>query len=294
MRIATWNVNSVRAHLQHTLDFLTAADIDVLALQETKCTPEKFPVAAFNALGYEVVSCGYDQWNGVAFASRLPISDVEYAFAGQPGFGEAGKLKPGQRADAAGLPVEARALGVTVADDVKLWSLYVPNGRDITHPHYDYKLCWLETLLEQLQQQLAADPEQILAIMGDFNICPLPEDCNDPNFAPGISTHVSVPEREIFSRFTRVLHDVVRPYAPTGFTYWDYRGASFARDIGFRIDYILGSDAFAQGITDAYIAREERGKQQPSDHVPVVCELNLELARQAGAEGVADDPPFFM
>src|SRR3978361_692063 len=140
MRVATWNVNSIRSRVGRVVDWLVREDVDVLGMQEIKCKPEQFPYEAFTDAGYEVEVHGLNQWNGVAFASRLPMTDVVRSFAGSPGFGRVAAA--GSDGDAGDLPQEARAIGVTV-DDVRLWSLYVPNGRDLDNPHYPYKLEWL-------------------------------------------------------------------------------------------------------------------------------------------------------
>ncbi|MDO4241936.1 MAG: exodeoxyribonuclease III [Microbacteriaceae bacterium] len=288
MRIATWNVNSIRTRVDRVVDFLVREDIDVLAMQEIKCRPDQFPAAHFAAAGYELAVHGFNQWNGVAFASRFEITEVSRDFADMPGFGlpvkgqEAVQL-PGVN----GLPLEARALGVTV-QDLRLWSLYVPNGRALDHPHYAYKLDWLRAVQAGVAGHLAQRPEQPLAIMGDFNVAPLPQDVGDPMFVVGQTTHVSPAERAAFAALERVLPDVVRPFAPTGYTFWDYTQQKFARDLGIRIDFILGSESFNAAVTDARIAREEREGERPSDHVPVVCEIDPDLLN---AEAGFDDAP---
>jgi exodeoxyribonuclease III len=269
LRIATWNVNSIRARAARVVDWLVREDIDVLAMQEIKCRPEQFPHAAFEAAGYEVEAHGLNQWNGVAFASRIPMTDVELGFQGMPGFlkGEEG----------VGLPLEARAMAVT-AGGVRLWSLYVPNGRSLGDPHYVYKLDWLATLAADTEQWLSENPELPLALMGDWNVAPLDSDVGDPALVPGLSTHISPPERAAFAAFETVgLTDVVRPRVPVGYTYWDYKQLRFPRNEGLRIDFILGSPAFAGLVTDAAIHRNERKGDAPSDHVPVVVDLDVDL-----------------
>src|SRR5919107_700970 len=181
MRIATWNVNSVRARTARIVDWLERSDVDVLAMQEIKCKTEQFPYAAFEAAGYEVQAHGFSQWNGVAIASRLPMSEVERDFVGQPGYANAGDPV-----------VEARAMAATV-EGVRLWSLYVPNGRELTHAHYGYKLEWLRVLTDHL----GGWGGRPLALMGDFNIAPLDTDVWDIRAFDG-STHVSKPERAAF------------------------------------------------------------------------------------------------
>lgn len=268
MRVATWNVNSIRARFVRTVDWLVREDIDVLAMQEIKCKPEQFPVEAFEDAGYELVIEGHNQWNGVAFASRLPMEDVEIGFPDMPGFAK-GVEGPDQ-------PREARAMGVTVAG-IRLWSLYVPNGRALDDPHYEYKLDWLATLAADTQRWLAEKPDQPLALMGDWNIAPLDSDNGDPTVIPGVSTHVSPPERSAFETFETIgLSDVVRPLIPEGFTYWDYKQLRFPRNEGMRIDFIMGSKPFADLVSGASIHRNERKGQAPSDHVPVVVDLDLE------------------
>ena len=192
MRFATWNVNSIRTRVDRVIAFLQRSDTDVLAMQEIKCRPDQFPVEPFEAAGYHVAIHGLNQWNGVAVASRLPILDVRDHFPTQPAFGEPPV-------------VEARALGVTIdttgtlpsedgqASSMTIWSLYVPNGRELTHAHYAYKLEWLANLAEQGRGWLA-DPEARIALVGDWNVAPLDEDVWDMSAFEG-ATHVSAPER---------------------------------------------------------------------------------------------------
>ncbi|MCP2031406.1 exodeoxyribonuclease-3 [Okibacterium sp. HSC-33S16] len=267
MRIATWNVNSIRARVTRTVDWMAREDVDVLAMQEIKCRPDQFPLEQFEAAGYEVAIHGLNQWNGVAIASRLPIEDVTTAFAEMPGF-----LKGVEGPD---LPKEARALGATI-NGVRLWSLYVPNGRSLDDPHYVYKLDWLTKLKEDMGGWLSANPGVPLALMGDFNVAPLDSDMGDPNLVPGLSTHISPPERAAIAAFGDIgLTDVVRPLVPEGFTYWDYKQLKFPRNEGMRIDFIFGSPDFADLVTGASIHRNERKGEAPSDHVPVMVELDL-------------------
>ncbi len=275
MRLATWNVNSIRTRVTRTVEFAVREDIDVLAMQEIKCKPEQFPYAPFEEAGYHVEVHGLNQWNGVAIASRLPVTDVRTAFDGMPGF-----AKGHEGPDA---PLEARALGVMV-DGVRVWSLYVPNGRSLDDPHYRYKLHWLEELKKATAAELSANPDLPLALVGDFNIIPFAHDNGDPAIVEGVSTHVSPPERDAFFALADAgVTDVVRPLLPEGYTYWDYQRLKFPRNEGIRIDFILGSRTFADAVTGASIHREERKGEQPSDHVPVVAELGL------GGEDDADD-----
>ncbi len=268
MRIATWNVNSIRTRFGRVVDWMVREDVDVLAMQEIKCKPEQFPFAPFEEAGYEVVAHGLNQWNGVAIASRHPITEVETHFPGQPGF-----LKGH---DGPELPLEARALGATV-EGARLWSLYVPNGRALGDPHYTYKLDWLAALTEYTRAETTGRPEVPLALMGDFNIAPLDIDNGDPAVVVGVTTHVSPAERDAYFTLENAgVTDVVRAHVPEGlYTYWDYKQLKFPRNEGMRIDFILGSAAFAQAVTDASIHRNERKGDAPSDHVPVLVDLDL-------------------
>src|SRR3954468_14939962 len=219
MRLATWNVNSVVARLPRLLDWLGTAQPDVVCLQETKTAT--FPLEAVGELGYEVAAHGDGRWNGVALLSRVGIADVERGFAGQPGFPEP----------------EARAVGATCGG-VRVWSLYVPNGRTVDDPHYAYKLAWLSALRDALAPGLAAGVP--LAVCGDFNVAPTDADVWDPAAFVG-STHVTAPERAALADLLGLgLVDVVpKPMkGPNPFTYWDYRAGMFHQDKGMRIDLV--------------------------------------------------------
>jgi exodeoxyribonuclease-3 len=268
MRVATWNVNSIRTRVGRVVDWLVREDVDVLAMQEIKCKPNQFPYDAFTEAGYEIELHGLSQWNGVAFASRLPMEEVTIGFPTAPGFS---KLA----AEAEAPPMEARAIGVTV-NGVRLWSLYVPNGRELDDPHYTYKLQWLKNLAADTREWIAADPAQPLALMGDFNIAPLDTDVWDIAAFEG-KTHVSQPERDAFTALQDAgLTDALRSRGIEGYTYWDYQQLRFPRNEGMHIDFILGSRAFDQLVARAHIDREERKGDSPSDHVPVVVDLDLE------------------
>ncbi|PRB04335.1 exodeoxyribonuclease III [Microbacterium sp. MYb64] len=280
MRLATWNVNSIRTRVARTVEFAVREDIDVLAMQEIKCKPEQFPYAPFEEAGYHVEVHGLNQWNGVAIASREPMTDVRTSFDGMPGF-----AKGHEGPDA---PLEARALGAIV-NGVRVWSLYVPNGRSLDDPHLAYKLHWLDALRTSTSAELAATPGLPLALVGDFNIIPFDHDNGDPDIVVGRSTHVSPEERAAFFALESAgVHDVVRPLLPEGYTYWDYQRLKFPRNEGIRIDFVLGSSALADAVKGASIHREERKGEQPSDHVPVVVDLEL-----GGAEDDGDMPMIF-
>ena len=253
-------MNSIRTRVGRVLAYLEASGTDVLAMQEIKCKPDQFPYAPFEEAGYQITMHGLNQWNGVAFASKIPAEDIEIGFTGMPGFGPETKE-------------EARAIAATFYG-VRLWSLYVPNGRTLDDPHYAYKLEWLDRLAAITAESLENDPSTPLALMGDFNIAPLDTDVWDINFFAG-STHVSAPERQAFEAFEQIgLQDVVRRLIPEGYTYWDYQQLRFPRNEGMRIDFILGSDSFAEKVTAAKIERDERKGEGPSDHVPVVVEIS--------------------
>jgi exodeoxyribonuclease-3 len=264
VRIATWNVNSIRSRIDRVTSWLERADVDVLAMQETKCKDDQFPTMPFAALGYEVAHVGHSQWNGVAIASRVGLDDVALGFAGQPAFNDAD---------------EARAIGATCGG-VRVWSLYVPNGRTIEDPHYTYKLEWLAALDKTSSGWLADDPTAPIALVGDWNIAPTDDDVWDVEVFKG-STHVTEPERAAFRSIEGRFADVVRPFTPPpgNFTYWDYTQLRFPKRQGMRIDFILGSEALAARVTHAEIARDERkpgkkGTPAPSDHAPVWVDLD--------------------
>ncbi|RBY80966.1 exodeoxyribonuclease III [Geodermatophilus sp. TF02-6] len=265
MRLATWNVNSIRTRADRVVAWLQRSDVDVLALQETKCRDDQFPESRFADLGYAVAHVGHSQWNGVAILSRIGLDDVEVGFPGQPGWGSADRPDP---------DTEARALGATCGG-VRVWSLYVPNGRALTDPHYEYKLRWLAALRTTAAGWLTADPAAQVALVGDWNIAPQDEDVWDVRVFAA-STHVSEPERAAFRAIVDAGYaDVVRPHAPGPgvYTYWDYTQLRFPRREGMRIDFVLGSPALTARVGGARIDREERKGKGASDHAPVVVEL---------------------
>lgn len=262
MRIATWNVNSIRSRIDRVESWLMRADIDILAMQETKANADQFPAARFEALGYEWAHFGFNQWNGVAILSRVGLTDVQHGFDGMPSFGDG----PGP---------EARAMSA-LCDDIRIWSVYAPNGRNIADPHMDFKIEWLTALRDRAQEWLAEDPQRQVALMGDWNIAPRDEDVWSMEFYIDKS-HVSPRERAAFAAIEAAGYaDVVRPFAPGPgvYTYWDYQQLRFPRKEGMRIDFVLASPALAARVQDAAIIREERKGKGPSDHAPVVVELS--------------------
>lgn len=263
MRIATWNVNSLRTRLDRVEDWLARHDVDVLAVQEIKAKEEQVPLMGLQAAGYEAALVGHNQWNGVGIFSRVGLEDVQVGFEGMPPFGEPA------------VP-EARAIGATCGG-VRIWSLYVPNGRKVDDPHYAYKLAWLK----QLRSEALAWRDTPTALVGDWNIAPRDEDVFDMSQFRN-STHVTPAERAAFQAFLDDgWVDTARPFTegPEVYTYWDYYRQRFERNRGLRIDFLLGSPSFAQRVTGAFIdtderdpaKREELGK--PSDHAAVVVDL---------------------
>ncbi|MBE1874432.1 exodeoxyribonuclease III [Myceligenerans pegani] len=277
MRIATWNVNSLRARIDRTLAVLERWDLDVLALQETKCRDDQFPLVAFAEAGYEVAHTGLNQWNGVAIASRVGLDDVATSFPGQPGFRKlTADTDPAPSADTlldVAPPVEARAIGATCGG-IRVWSLYVPHGRALGDPHYEYKLTWLEQL-RVVARDWAVDPASQVALLGDWNVIPLDTDVYDVADFAG-KTHVSPRERAAFDDFAQAGYtEVSREHVPTEhtYTYWDYQQLAFPRNKGLRIDFAWTTAAVAERVRGVHIDREERKGKGASDHVPVILEL---------------------
>ena len=265
MRIATWNVNSIRARADRAAAWLDQSGTDVLAMQETKCSDAQFPYSVFEAAGYEVAHVGVNQWNGVAIASRVGLEDVQVGFPGQPTFGGEDPV------------VEARALGATCGG-VRVWSLYVPHGRSPENPHYAYKLEWLERL------RLAAagwvdpatgDPAAQIALVGDWNVIPLDTDVYDVRDFDG-HTHVTPAERAACFAFADIGYtEVSRIHVPEEgkYTYWDYQQLAFPKNRGLRIDFAYTTPALTARVSGVSIDREARKGKAPSDHVPVIVDL---------------------
>lgn len=260
MRIATWNVNSIRTRVDRVIAFLERSGVDALAMQELKCKDAQFPLEPFAEAGYEVAFHGLNQWNGVGIASRVGISDVEVGVPGLPQWKET---------------AEARALGATVgsgANAVRLWSLYVPNGRELADPHYAYKLEWLGALRDAGAGWLEQDPQARVALVGDWNVAPEDHDVWSMDFFEG-KTHVSEPERAAFRAIGEAgFTEVTRQYADQ-YTYWDYQQLRFPKNQGMRIDFVYASPALAATVTGAEIDRNERKGKGASDHVPVIVDL---------------------
>jgi exodeoxyribonuclease-3 len=274
MRLATWNVNSVKARLPRLLDWLADKKPDVVCLQEIKCTEASFPADEVGELGYETAAHGDGRWNGVALLSRVGLADVTRGFAGDPGY--AGDPEEGGAAlfEAGGAPPrETRAIGATCGG-VRIWSVYVPNGRTPDSPHYSYKLAWLAGFRDVVAAEAPAGP---FAVCGDFNVAPTDADVFEPTAFIG-STHVTGPERAALAelRSAGLIDIVPKPMkGPNPFTYWDYRAGMFHQDKGMRIDLVYATSAVADAVTSAYVDREARKGKGPSDHAPVVVEFEL-------------------
>jgi exodeoxyribonuclease-3 len=253
VKIATWNVNSLTARWPRVEEWLVAHKPDVLLIQETKQTDEKFPYSDVAALGYESAHYGEGRWNGVAILSSIGLSDVVRGF----GDGDA----------------EARFVGATCGD-IRVYSCYVPNGRALDHEHYQYKLRWLSSLATHLGNR---DHAGHVVVGGDFNVAPSDLDVYDPSLFVGM-THVSEPEREAIRALeSSGLVDLTRRLQPDVpiYSWWDYRNGAFHRGWGLRIDLLLVDDALAELATSSYVDRDARKGIKPSDHAPVVGEFSL-------------------
>jgi exodeoxyribonuclease III len=255
MKIATWNVNSLKVRLPHVLDWLAVAAPDVLCLQETKLTDENFPADEIRAAGYHVVYSGQKTYNGVAIISRQVAGDVITDITG---------LEDPQR----------RILGATITG-VRVLNLYVVNGQEVGSEKYDHKLRWLDKVADYVAGQLK-EHERFITL-GDFNIAPEDRDVYDPE-AWHERILCSTPERAALQKLLGLgLNDVFRRFEQEegSFSWWDYRAAAFRRNLGLRIDLILASNALADACTACTIDKEPRRLERPSDHAPVVAEFSL-------------------
>ena len=255
MKLAAWNVNSLKVRLPQLLDFLATRAPDVVCLQETKLTDENFPVAEIEAAGYQVAYSGQKTYNGVAILSRMPMSDICLGIAN---FDD--ELK--------------RVIAATI-EGVRVVCVYCPNGQSVDSDKYVYKLAWFDALIAWLKDELTRHPK--LALLGDYNIAPEDRDVHDPAaWAGGIL--VSDAERARFQALQALgLQDSFRLFDQPEKTYswWDYRMLGFRRNQGLRIDHILLTAPLAQACTCSIVDREMRKLERPSDHAPVVAEINL-------------------
>jgi exodeoxyribonuclease-3 len=255
MKIATWNVNSMKVRLAHVLEWLSANEPDVLVLQEIKQLTEMFPQEELMAAGYRSLANGQKTYNGVAVVSKTEPQDPDLELPG---------LDDPQR----------RVLAVTI-DGVRVINLYVPNGSEVGSEKYDYKLQWLRTLRDYLAAQLEA--YENLVVLGDFNIAPADEDVYDPE-KWGDAILCSPAERDALAELLDLgLTDVFREFdqPEKSFSWWDYRAAMFRRNAGLRIDLILASAAMTKRCMASHIDREPRTWERPSDHAPVVAEFKV-------------------
>ena len=255
MKIATWNVNSLTVRLPHVLDWLGEHRPDVLMLQETKLTDDRFPVEEIRGAGYQAVFSGQKTYNGVAILSREPPAGVVRRFPGVAG-------------------EQRRTIAATVAG-VRVVNLYVVNGQEVGSEKYAYKLEWMQQVTEHLRAELGEHAHVVVA--GDFNVAPEDRDVHDPE-AWKDSILFSDAEREALAAITGLgLADTFRLFEQPerAFSWWDYRAAAFRRNHGLRIDLILASDGLAQRCTSCRIDRDARKKERPSDHAPVIAEFDL-------------------
>ena len=272
MRLATWNVNSVKARLPRLLEWLDEAKPDIVCLQEIKTTTALFPAEEVAELGYEVAAHGDGRWNGVALLSSVGLENVSLGFLGEPSYeGEPAELtlidEPGLRKP------EARAVGASCGG-IRVWSLYAPNGRTPESAHYAYKLDWFAALRTALAAELGPEPR--LVACGDFNVAPTDDDVWDPAVFVG-STHVTPPERQALAALRALgLQDVVPTpmKGPHPYTYWDYRAGMFPSNKGMRIDLVYATEAVATRVSGAYVDREARKGKGPSDHAPIIVDLD--------------------
>ena len=265
MRIATWNVNSLKARLERVEDWLGAVQPDVVCLQETKLRDDAFPQLTFSGLGYDAVHVGEGGRNGVAILSRVGLDDVQSGFTVDP----RDALNPDSDGE------DARAVSAT-CDGVRVWSVYVPNGREPDHEQYHYKLGWLDRLRREMET-LAPDAQPI-AVCGDFNVSPEDRDVYDiTKFAD--ATHVTEAERGalqavIDAGFTDVFR-AQYPDAERVYTWWDYRQGMFHTHRGMRMDFVLASTPLASRATFALMDRNARKGKKPSDHAPVFADFDV-------------------
>lgn len=253
MKIATWNVNSLNVRLPHVLDWLKETQTDVLCLQETKQEDSKFPYAILAEAGYHAVHSGQKTYNGVAILSRQPLADVQL---GIPDFGD-----------------EQKRVITATCEGKRIVCAYIPNGQNVGSEKYEYKLRWLKALTRWLKEELARHPNLIL--LGDYNIAPEDRDVHDPQAWQG-QVLVSELERDAFRKLLQLgMHDSFRLFEPGGefFSWWDYRMAAFRRNMGLRIDHILVSTTLLELCKSCMIDKAPRKLERPSDHAPVILEL---------------------
>lgn len=257
MKIATWNVNSINAHLEAALTFVKEAEPDVLALQELKCLDEKFPREAFESLGYNVETHGQKTYNGVALLSKFPLEDVR---RGLPGDDE---------------DVQARYIEAVVSSPrpVRVCGLYLPNGNPVGTDKFTYKLGWMDRLEAHVKTLLPL--EESLVVTGDFNVIPEAIDCYDPAAWAGDALFQPESRARLRALKWLGLTDALEAVGaePHAYTFWDYQAGAWPKDHGIRIDHALLSSQAADRLVSAEVHRRVRGREKPSDHVPLMIEL---------------------
>lgn len=256
MKIASWNVNSIKARLPRVTDWLAEFKPDVALLQELKCLDENFPAMEIEDLGYNIVTHGQKSYNGVAILSKHPIEDVMIGL-------------PGDDDDDQARYIEATIKNVRVA------SIYLPNGNPFPGPKFDYKIGWMERLVERAKELLTLEEDLVLG--GDYNVCPKDEDCYDMHLFANDALVQPESRDKYFTLLNLGLTDALRAFHPSGhhFTYWDYQAGAWQKDNGVRIDHLLLSPTAADKLLNCDIDRTPRGKEKPSDHTPIWCELCL-------------------
>lgn len=255
MKIASWNVNSLKVRLPHLLEWVGAAQPDVVALQEIKQVTDDFPVDTFTEHGYHAIASGQRTYNGVATLARAPLTDA--------------------LTDLDHFPDPQRRILATTVDGVRVVNFYVPNGQRLASEKYEYKLEWLAAARDYLASEL--ERNERVVVLGDFNIAPDDRDVYDP-VAWGEDIHTSGPERDALGEIVKLgLTDVFRkfPQPEKTFSWWDYRRGRFRRNAGLRIDLVLASPAMTERCTACYVDREPRTWERPSDHAPIVAEFDL-------------------
>lgn len=274
MKIATWNVNSIRIRLLQISNWIQKNNINILAIQETKIRNYQFPKKIFNRLGYDVCYIGHDQWNGVAIISNVGISNIEYTFIGQPKFKN---------------QLEARFISA-ICNNIKIINIYVPNGRNLLNEHMTYKIEWLSKFLKRIKYFLLKNLNERMMILGDWNIAPYDRDVWNVKYFKN-KTHVSKNERIMFFKFIKLkLFDITNLLSSScifsnrfvnkkmsscsHFTYWDYRFNRFLRNQGMRIDIALTNENLFRKVNSWTVDTTQRHLDRPSDHAPLIIELN--------------------
>lgn len=255
MKIATWNVNSLKVRLEQLINWLDQHQPDVIAIQETKTEDQNFPLSQINDIGYHAIFAGQKTYNGVAILSKIPAAEIANSFPNDPN-------------------EQKRVISATF-NDVRVINIYVPNGESLTSDKYVYKLDWLEKFTTHVKQQLTHHKK--LIILGDFNIAPENEDVYDPRVWQG-QVLFSEPERAALKKLIALgFADTFRlfPQDPASFTWWDYRAAAFRRNMGLRIDHILASHKMVNLCKSCKIDKAQRKLERPSDHAPVMAEFDV-------------------